>query len=410
MDNRVKLVAIAVLVIGAGVVAALVLNGVWPGPSAADRERSRLLAAQAQTQLRGGDQAAALRSLDSAIRAAPDDSALRARASIYSDRNNFDAAARDMDKLIGHGAATAADYGMRCWLRAHGDGLDGARTDCDRAIEMDPSLSSAYGSRGLVGLRQHRFREAWNDFNDALSKGGSDQWVAWRVFGRGVAAWGKGEAVQGRQDIEMALHANPAVAAQFAQFGVGQDIVRSFDDSTYAAASNPRSLVDLQVYLIVYPNGAHATGARAQINEILTSIAQSEAAGQRTVPGFSLGQSRGSGPQDDSFGAIAISRSTWHVAFATDYASAAEAELAAANACNSASVHDCDAYAFRNVCAALALSARERARGMAWSYGQDEAVEGAVDQCREHGGHACVPVHSQCTPTRANGVATAILP
>jgi hypothetical protein len=409
MDNRMKWAAAAILVVGASVIA-LVLTGIWPGPSAADRQRSRLLSAQAQTQLQTGNQVAALRSLDEAIRSAPEDEALRARASIYAGRNNFDGASRDMDKVVGHGAALAGDYSMRCWLRAHGDGLEGARADCDRAIEMDPSLASAYGSRGLVGLRQHRYREAWNDFNDALSKGGSDQWVAWRVFGRGAAAWGKGEVLQGRQDIELALHSNPAVAAQFAQFGIGIDIVQSFDNSTYAAAMNPESLAALRVYLIVYPNGVHATEAHTRVDEIMTGIQRAEADGQQTIPGFSLAHARGAGPLDDSFGAIAISRSEWRVAFATDYASPAEADIAAANACNGASAHDCDAYAFRNVCAALALSPRERARGMAWSYGQDDAVHGAVDQCREHGGHACVPVYSQCTPTPANGVANSLIP
>ena len=107
---------------------------------------------------------------------------------------------------------------------------------------------------------------SWNDFNDALSKGGSDQWVAWRVFGRGVAAWGKGETVQGRQDIELALHSNPDVAAQFAQFGVGEDIVATFDDSTYAAATNPQSLLglrkikpsDASIYILMQLAGAVA--------------------------------------------------------------------------------------------------------------------------------------------------------
>lgn len=409
MNNGVKLAVAALLVIGAAA-AALVLTGTWPGPSADDRARSRLLTSQAQLQLQSGDQEAALHSLDDAIRLAPEDRALHARVALYIERNNFDGAARDMDKLIGHGAATAADYSMRCWLRAHGDGLDGARSDCDRAIQMDPSQSSAYGSRGLVGLRQHRFREAWNDFNDALSKGGSDQWVAWRVFGRGVAAWGRGNTTQGRQDIELALHSNPAVAAQFAQFDVGQDIVLTFDDSTFTAANSPESLVGLRMYLIVYPNGAHAGQARAQVDAIMAGITRSETAGQQALPGFLLAHPHGGGPQDDSFGAIAISRSAWHVAFATDYASASEAELAAANACNALSPRNCDAYAFRNVCAALAVSPRERARGMAWSYGQDEAVEGALDECRDHGGHSCVSVYSQCTPTRPNGVANAVLP
>lgn len=397
MGNLLKLAAVIVVVAGVAV-GVLAYMGIWPGPSAADRERARTLFAQAQTELEAGDQEAALNSLTESIRLAPQNDALRARASIHIARSDFDSALRDMDKAIGRGSALAADYSLRCWLRARGEALDRARNDCDRAIEMNPSLAAAYGNRGLVGLRQGRNPEAWADFNAALRIGGEDEWRAWRVFGRGVAASGQGRNVEARQDIETALRLNPAVAAEFAQFGAGMEIMREYDDATFQAATDPRSLMRLQQYLIAYPSGLHAAEARAQIDEIYAWIAEDQAAGQRALPGFVLGNARGPGAPD-SFGAIAMSRSTWRIAFSTDYAAPEDAMRAAAAACNGAAVRDCDAYAFRNVCAALAVSPRERARGMAWAHGQDDAVRTAISSCRARGGGNCVAVHSQCTPT-----------
>lgn len=391
------LIAVVAVVIIAGGVGALAWLGIWPGPSAADQERAHALHAEAQTQLQAGDQDAALASLNEAIDLAPQNEALRARASIHIARNDFESAERDISKAIGRGNALAADYSLRCWLRARGEALNQARSDCDRAIEMNPTLAAAFGNRGLVGLRQNRNPEAWTDFNTALRIGGNDEWQAWRLFGRGLAAIGRGTNVLGRQDIDTAIRLKPSVAADFAAFGVGGEIMRELDDAAYAASAD-QGLEALEHYLAVYPNGAHAAEAQTRVADIHAWITTQQAAGQAALPGFNLAQVRGPGASD-SFGAIALSRSTWRVAFSTDYAEPMAAMQAAAAACNGAAVRDCDAYAFRNVCASLALSRAERARGMAWAYSVDDAVHGALSQCRARGGRNCLPVHTQCTPT-----------
>lgn len=401
--NRVVLAAIAALVLIGGAVATLMLLGIWPGPSEADRARARTLFAQAQTAQQGGDQDAALHALNESIDLDAQNDALRLRASVLLARGDFEGALHDLDRVISRGGGLAANYSTRCWLRARGENLNGARGDCDRAIEADPTLASAYGNRGLVGLRQSRHYEAWDDFNTAMRIGGSDEWTAWRLFGRGLAARGKGNGLQGRQDIELALRSNASVAADYAQFGLGLEAMREFDDATYAAATSPRSLEALQAYLTMYPNGVHANEARTQVAEIYAWIAEDEAAGRRTLPGFSFASARGPGAAD-SFGAIAMSRSRWRVAFSTDYASGEDAERAAALACNAGGVSDCEAFAFRNVCAAIALSRPERARGLAWAHSQDDAVRTALGACRARGGSACVAIHSQCTPTPEHGV------
>lgn len=405
MSIWLKLAAGALVLIACGVLA-LVLLGIWPGPSDVDRARARELFAQAEAAYQSGDQAAALMALNESIDLDAQNDALRLRSNVLLARGEFDAALRDLDKVIGRGGGLAANYSTRCWLRARGENLDGARADCDRALEIDPAQSSAYGNRGLVGLRQGRNHEAWEDFNTAMRVGGSDQWVAWRVFGRGLAARGRGDGVQGRQDMETAIRSNPHVAAEFAQFSLGEEAMREFDDATYAAASQPRSLLSLRNYLIMYPNGAHRAEAQARVDEIYAWIAEDQAAGQQALPGFSFASVRGPGAED-SFGAIAMSRSRWRIAFSTDYGSGEDAERAAAATCNANDVGDCEAIAFRNVCAAIAISRPERARGLAWAHGQDDAVRTAIGGCRARGGSACMAVHSQCTPTPDQAPATA---
>jgi tetratricopeptide (TPR) repeat protein len=402
MNNGLKLALGAGLVIAVAA-AGYFAYGVMSAPSAADVERSRQLFTQAQTDLESGAQDAALNALNESIRLDEQNDALRARSSILIARGEFDDALADLDKVISRRGGLAENYSTRCWLRARRERLDAAASDCNRAIELDPALASGYGNRGLVRLRQGRNIEAWDDFNAALRIGGSDQWVAWRLFGRAVAARGQGRAVDSHNDATTALRTNPAVAAEFAQFGLGQEMVSELEEGAYASAINPRSLYSLQQFVYLYPNGAHTAEARAQISELEAWIVQQENAGQAALPGYTFAHARGPGAED-SFGAIAISRSGWRVAFSTDYASPDEAEQAAANACG-AGAGACDAYAFRNVCAALALSPINRTRGLAWSYSRDDALSTAVASCTARGGRNCVAVHSQCTPTPEEGAA-----
>ncbi len=106
--------ALVALIVGG--VLALVLTGVWPGPSAVDRQRAGLLYVTAEEQNNAGDQDAALQSLTESIALAPQVEALRLRASIYVARGAFDDAERDLDLLVNRGGANAlaADYSLRC--------------------------------------------------------------------------------------------------------------------------------------------------------------------------------------------------------------------------------------------------------------------------------------------------------
>lgn len=396
MAKRVMMVAGVVLALAAGA-AALVLSGVRPPPSAAAREEAQALYDQAQSASEAGDRAGALTALDQAIGLDARADALRLRASLRIGARDFDGAQRDLDRAIGQGDPFPEDYSQRCWLRARAGDFTRARADCDRAIEIEPLLASAFGNRGLVGLKQNRAREAWADFNTALRLGGSDQFVAWRVFGRGVASWSQRQTMAAREDVDKALASNPSVAAEFAQFGLGIEMMAAFEADAFRTATNPARLLPLRAFLAMHPHGAHAADAQAAIAEIYAKIAADERAGRAALPGYAFAHARGAGgPDADSFGAIAISRASWRVAFSTDYLSPEAAARAASAACGG-----CEAHVFRNVCAALAISPPDRVLGLAWAHNQDDAAVVAVDDCRHRSGRACALVHSQCTPTPA---------
>lgn len=113
------------------------------------------------------------------------------------------------------------DYSVqnaRCWSRAVGDtDLDIARQACTLAIRLAPDEASVYDSRGLVGLRQKRWADAWTDYDEAVL---IDPTFASALYGRGLAALGLGEGEAGRQDIADAVELYPEIAAEYASYGL----------------------------------------------------------------------------------------------------------------------------------------------------------------------------------------------
>lgn len=106
----------------------------------------------------------------------------------------------------------------RCWSRAVANhDLETARAACDRALAMDRS-PAALDSRGLVGLRQEKWREAWADYDAALS---IDPSLAMAQYGRGLAALAMGRTSQGEADIRRGASA----AAEYRRYGLTPEVV-----------------------------------------------------------------------------------------------------------------------------------------------------------------------------------------
>jgi tetratricopeptide (TPR) repeat protein len=106
----------------------------------------------------------------------------------------------------------------RCWARAaRGTDLDGALTDCDAALRIDPSFADALESRGLVMLRMERFADAVKAFDDVLAH----NWARPEsLYGRGIAKLRLKDPTGGQADIRAAAAVRPSIASEFARFGV----------------------------------------------------------------------------------------------------------------------------------------------------------------------------------------------
>ncbi len=56
-----------------------------------------------------------------------------------------------------------------CWILAiRSESLDEARAACDASLRVRPNHAPTLDSRGMVGLKQGRFQDAWNDYDAAV--------------------------------------------------------------------------------------------------------------------------------------------------------------------------------------------------------------------------------------------------
>lgn len=146
-------------------------------------------------------------------------------ASVYYSRGNAFYGQRDYARAVVDRDEAArldpqnADYqNRRCWDRAMANReLDVARAACDAALRLRPNDAYTLDSRGLVGLKQQRWQDAWNDY-DAAAR--IDATGANYRYGRGVAALRLGRAAEGQADIAAATQLDPHIAATYAGFGV----------------------------------------------------------------------------------------------------------------------------------------------------------------------------------------------
>ena len=112
-----------------------------------------------------------------------------------------------------------ADLGNAlCWILAiRGESLDEARSACDRALRIRPDHPPTLDSRGLVGLKQRRFQDAWNDYDAAVRV--QPRGPSW-LYGRGIAALRLGRTEEGRADIAAAEALNDSITQYYVELGI----------------------------------------------------------------------------------------------------------------------------------------------------------------------------------------------
>ncbi|HYC68716.1 tetratricopeptide repeat protein [Brevundimonas sp.] len=160
----------------------------------------------------------ALASQDLAVNLSPDGVQYLYRSSLRLQADRFPGAIEDADRAAQLSPDASEAQNMRCWTRAVANtDLATARTACDRSLALEPDNAAVLDSRGLVGLRQGRFQDAWNDYAAAVRLAPDDGGY---LYGRGLAALRLGRRDEGRADLVTALGLNPEVASQFAAWGL----------------------------------------------------------------------------------------------------------------------------------------------------------------------------------------------
>jgi tetratricopeptide (TPR) repeat protein len=144
------------------------------------------------------------------------------RARVLAARGNRDWADADFAEAERLAQGDAPGLNSLCWnLALAGADLDRARAHCDASLAIAPDDIDTLASRGLIGLRQNRFREAWADFDRALRR---DRNNAELLYGRGLLALRLGRAAAGRADIARALAIEPGIAQVYlSEYGVTPD-------------------------------------------------------------------------------------------------------------------------------------------------------------------------------------------
>ncbi|WP_395645989.1 tetratricopeptide repeat protein [Terricaulis sp.] len=141
------------------------------------------------------------------------------RGLAYNGVQNARAAIADFDAAARLDGANAGYHNARCWYRALANvELSIARQACDRAIQLSAGAATQAAfldSRGLVYLRQERFRDAFNDYDAAVRQNESASYL----FGRGYAAYRLRRTEQARADFVRAAALNPNIAAVYAGYG-----------------------------------------------------------------------------------------------------------------------------------------------------------------------------------------------
>jgi tetratricopeptide (TPR) repeat protein len=140
------------------------------------------------------------------------------RGRAYLLLRNYSRALPDFREAMRRDSHDPVTANALCWTEAVlGEHLAEARRACDISLRERPNAPDALDSRGLVGLKQGRFQDAWNDYDAAVRI--APNGISW-LYGRGVAALRLGRVQDAQGDIERARAMYPAITGMFEFYGI----------------------------------------------------------------------------------------------------------------------------------------------------------------------------------------------
>src|SRR5579871_1663116 len=131
---------------------------------------------------------------------------------------DFELARQDFNEVLSRDPGNAAALNDRCWVSAMLDEVQAALKDCDASLQAVPNYAEALDSCGMVNLKLGYYRKAIADYTAALSQFRGPK-RAGALYGRGIAKRRIG-AAGAKSDIEAAKAFNPAIANEFAGYGI----------------------------------------------------------------------------------------------------------------------------------------------------------------------------------------------
>lgn len=183
-----------------------------------DPKSGPALVMRAHLQMTSGQYMQAVASLTDAMgktRESPDVLTLRGIA--YQKAGQTALAQSDLARALAE-AKQPGELNNVCWELATADvSLASALDDCNAALAKDPALVAALDSRGFVLLRLARYDQAIASYDSALK---FNPLEADSLYGRGICELRSGKEKRGRADIKAAMALSPAVADEFAHYGV----------------------------------------------------------------------------------------------------------------------------------------------------------------------------------------------
>lgn len=140
------------------------------------------------------------------------------RSDVRAQIGEIDGALSDLNEAIRLEPNQSSFRIARCWFRAvRGIELDKALSDCDEAVRLDPKKASAYESRALVQFKTNNIQKALADYTvaDLLSPNSARY-----VYGRGVSLLKMGNTDEGDAELARARTLDPSVATLLESYGL----------------------------------------------------------------------------------------------------------------------------------------------------------------------------------------------
>jgi tetratricopeptide (TPR) repeat protein len=213
-----------------------------------------------ETRLQIEDVTGALADCDAAVRLDPTDAlAHEDRGDVHFEREAYQLALGDYDKAVELGRSNAYLFAARCDSERLVGKLDRARTDCEKALSLDPKSRRGLWARGRLAIVEKRYTDGIGDLNAyiALDPKGSNT----AYYFRGLAFNRLNGYRNALEDLRIYVGREPTDADGYKERAI----------ASYGVGDKPGALADLTIALQGYRKSGD-TEAADRVTEMMKAI------------------------------------------------------------------------------------------------------------------------------------------